>query len=255
MKPPDDLADQLNLIEWRKPTEVTPAAESLIYDFLEKMRRVIGSLVSNRNIQPGEAFDIARTAGPNSPTHQQLVDTLFGRVVFRSAGVRETLIFPIVSYYAWDEDEQLARFDNPWSPVMELYRLGYTTDFDESPDWKEVSLIVGYDATDKSYRIAWIIVMRYFKFRWEESPDPEQEGRGASWWYYEFGPDGSTTRQIMLYDRGDRLRYGPGHFRDDYAEPFWDARLEELDQSQGQEISQAEFEAIWQAGPGTNDSQ
>jgi hypothetical protein len=68
-------------------------------------------------------------------------------------GLRETLIFPLVSYYSWDEDPQLASYANPWLPLMELYKMGYTTDFDVSPDFREVSLIVGYKSTDDSFRI------------------------------------------------------------------------------------------------------
>ncbi len=95
--------------------------------------------------------------------------------------------------------------------------------------------------------------MRYFKFRWPESESSEQGDWGASWWYYEFGPDGSSVRQVMLYDNGYRLRYGPEHLRDGYGELLWDVRLGEFDLSQGEEISQAEFEQVWQSGPWTND--
>src|SRR5262249_51257314 len=63
-------------------------------------------------------------------------------------------------------------------------------------------------------------LMRYFKFRWRQSPgdDHDHPEWGDSWWYYEFGPDGSVRRQIMLYDNGIRLRYGPGHIADGLGE-------------------------------------
>lgn len=97
--------------------------------------------------------------------------------------------------------------------------------------------------------------MRYFKFRWNEAQDPERLDWGGSTWYYEFGSDGSTNRQVMLYDNGHRLHYDLAHSYDDYGELLWDVKLDEFDVSQGQEIDQSEFETIWQSGPWTNDSQ
>lgn len=153
MKPPTDLIDRLNTIEWRKPTELSSTAEALIGDFLAKARTVIKALVAAQGVSPGEAFDIIRTAGPDSATHKLLIDSLFNKVGFRGAGVRETLIFPIVSFFSWDEDAQLSQYSNPWSPLWDLYKMGYTSDFDVSPDWREVNLIVGYDNDEKPYRI------------------------------------------------------------------------------------------------------
>lgn len=153
MKPPTDLIDTLNMIEWRKPTELSSTAEALIGDFLGRVRDVIKALVAAQGVLPGEAFDVIRTAGPDSTTHQQLIDDLFTKVNFRGAGVRETLILPIVSFFSWDEDPQLSQYPNPWSPLLDLYKMGYTSDFDVSTDWKEVSLIVGYDNAEQSYHI------------------------------------------------------------------------------------------------------
>lgn len=153
MKPPPDLTDKLNSIEWRKPSSLSATAEQLVQDFLKRLRHVLESVMANNKLSPGEAFDFARTAGPNSKTHQELVTDLFAKVAFRGAGLRETIIFPILSYYSWDEDPQLSSYPNPWGSLIELYQMGYTTDFDVAPDWSEVTLLVGYDDEEKSYRI------------------------------------------------------------------------------------------------------
>lgn len=153
MRPATDLIDTLNRIEWRKPNELSPEADALIGEFLARVQDVIKALLAAQGVPPGEAFDVIRTAGPNSVTHKQLIDDLFTKARFRGAGVRETLIFPIVSFFSWDEDPQLSQYPNPWSPLLDLYKMGYTSDFDVSPDWNEVNLIVGYDKTEKSYRI------------------------------------------------------------------------------------------------------
>lgn len=153
MQPPKNIVQTLNAIEWRKPTQVTPEAEALVEDFLKRSRFVISSLVKADSILPGEAFDVSRTAAPNSVINKVLTDTLFKNVTFRGAEVRETIILPIVSFFSWDEDPTLKGFENPWKPVMELYKQGYTTDFDVSPDWDHVSVTVGFDSSEKTYQI------------------------------------------------------------------------------------------------------
>src|SRR5262245_59238204 len=76
--------------------------------------------------------------------------------------------------------------------------------------------------------------MRYFKYRrcWKPGDDGHPD-MGDSWWYYEFGSNGTIIRQIILYDKGHRLRYDLDHLGDDYGELLWDVRLDEFDSSQG----------------------
>lgn len=95
--------------------------------------------------------------------------------------------------------------------------------------------------------------MRYFQFSWPETPgDKEQTDWGGSNWYYEFSVDGSTTRQITLYDNGYRLRYDRNHSFDEYGELLLDVNLDDFTISQGQEITQSVFESVWQSGPWKN---
>jgi hypothetical protein len=96
--------------------------------------------------------------------------------------------------------------------------------------------------------------MRYFKFRWNWVPGNDEVEWGAdSWWFYEFGPDNFIHRQVMLYDSGVHVRYGPDHRVDEYGELLSDVRLDEVDLTQGQEIGASEFESVWQSGPWTNE--
>ena len=96
--------------------------------------------------------------------------------------------------------------------------------------------------------------MRYYKFRWHLSPgdDHDHPEWGDSWWYYEFGADGFTSRQVMVYDGGIRLRYGPDHFVDEYGALLIDVRFDELNLSMGQKISADEFEKVWHSGGWTD---
>jgi hypothetical protein len=77
---------------------------------------------------------------------------------------------------------------------------------------------------------------------------------GDSWWYYEFGPNDFVRRQVMLYDSGVRVRYGPDRPGDEYGELLGDVRLDEVDLARGREIEAGEFEHVWASGPWTNEA-
>jgi hypothetical protein len=98
-----------------------------------------------------------------------------------------------------------------------------------------------------------VIAMQYFKFRWNETPGGDRAHWGNSWWYFEVRFDGYVARQIELYDTGPRLRYGPGHDEDQFG-GLSISKVEGADLAATQESSEAEFEAVWQAGGWSNDS-
>src|SRR5262245_51132466 len=95
--------------------------------------------------------------------------------------------------------------------------------------------------------------MRYYKFWAANPPGGEHDPWGASWWYVEFNAESSPTRQMMLYENGNRLRYSNEHLRDEYGEFLWDVLLDEWEVSEREEITGAEFENVWQSGPWMND--
>jgi hypothetical protein len=78
---------------------------------------------------------------------------LFQTVKLPNAGVRETILDPAASYLLWRETPRLADFPNPWEPLLELYRLGYTSDFDISSDFSSVDLILGFRGGQERFRL------------------------------------------------------------------------------------------------------
>ena len=84
--------------------------------------------------------------------------------------------------------------------------------------------------------------MKYFKQKWEEPRGDEYDSWGNSVWYFELGEDGFPTRQIELYDNGNRLKYHSGKKFDDYGslgDQTLDIELKEF------EIEKDEFELAW----------
>jgi hypothetical protein len=151
--PREQLVEWLNSIEWLRPEQITPQAEALIADHLAKIRTVIKDVMAKKGVNAVEAHGIAQTAGHDTPEGESLLDDLFSKVLFRGAGVRESLIANIVAGYCWDFDSELCNLPNPWLPLIELYGMGYTTSGDDDPDGNGLTLLVGYKDNSRAYRI------------------------------------------------------------------------------------------------------
>lgn len=148
-----DLVNWLNSIDWLSPTQISPDAKVLIDEHVAKIRRVIKEVMARKAVGVVEAHGIAQTAGAGTPEVESLLDDLFSKVVFRGAGVRESLIATIAAAYGWDYDAELCHLPNPWAPLVELYGMGYTTSGDDDPDGNGLTLLVGYGTECSSYRI------------------------------------------------------------------------------------------------------
>jgi hypothetical protein len=154
MEPPLDLAARLNRIEWRNPQTVSPEAETLIQDYLRRIRNVINFLVTTRGLNPSEAYAVAQAGGHASARYEALLKTLFTDVAFRGVGgVREALILTIASAWSWELDPELGKLENPWKPLVKVYELGYTSTFEEGPEAKTIDLVIGLRDGEKTYKI------------------------------------------------------------------------------------------------------
>ena len=74
-------------------------------------------------------------------------------MVFRRAGCRESLICNIAAAYGWNYDPELHHLPNPWTPVLELYGMGYTTSGEDDVEGNGLTLLVGYRDGLSGYRI------------------------------------------------------------------------------------------------------
>jgi hypothetical protein len=87
-------------------------------------------------------------------------------------------------------------------------------------------------------------MMTYIKCRWDDNQGELRAGWGGSWWYFEFDPDGSISRQIEIYDNGMRLRYGPDRLEDANGR-LGEGRRQHMDMPGALEMTADEFEAVW----------
>jgi hypothetical protein len=151
--PREQLVDWLNSITWLRHERITSEAESLMDDHLRKIRMVIKEVMTRNGVNAVEADGIAQTAGYKTAEYEALIDDLFDKVLFRGAGVRESLIANIAAGYSWDLDPELRDLPNPWLPLIELYGMGYTSSGEDDPDGNGLTLIVGFKGGLRSYRI------------------------------------------------------------------------------------------------------
>ncbi|MFK7908098.1 MAG: hypothetical protein AB8B69_23405 [Chitinophagales bacterium] len=84
---------------------------------------------------------------------------------------------------------------------------------------------------------------KYYKRNWNEKRSDEFDSWGTSVWYFEVGKDGYPTRQIELYENGNRLKYHSSKTFDDYGS-LSDQALDFV-QFREFEIEQNEFELEW----------
>jgi len=84
---------------------------------------------------------------------------------------------------------------------------------------------------------------RYFKRKWDETRGDELDSWGTSIWYFEIGTDGYPSKQIEVYESGNRLKYHSEKKIDDHGS-LGDQALD-LEEFQGYEINKEEFEIEW----------
>jgi hypothetical protein len=88
-------------------------------------------------------------------------------------------------------------------------------------------------------------VKKYYKWFWDVTLGGDYDAWGTSTYFMELGGDLYARRQIEIYENGNVLFYDSSHFADDHGmlcdKKIDDGNIEEF------EISQAEFEQIWQS--------
>lgn len=84
---------------------------------------------------------------------------------------------------------------------------------------------------------------KYYKRKWDENRGDELDSWGTSVWYFEIGEDKYISRQIELYENGNRLKYHSKKTFDDYGrlgtQPLNEDEFKEF------EIEKDEFEVEW----------
>lgn len=90
-------------------------------------------------------------------------------------------------------------------------------------------------------------VRGFYCRRWAESRGDDFDGWGHSVWYFEVDEGGWPVRQVVVYDSGPVLRYGPDHEEDQYGGLAL-ASLDDPDEDwSNYRIGRDEFERVWQA--------
>jgi hypothetical protein len=87
-------------------------------------------------------------------------------------------------------------------------------------------------------------VKKYYKWFWDESFEGDYDQWGTSTYFMEVGTDLYAARQLEVYENGNVLSYDGSHNVDDFGmlcdQRISDSNIQEF------EISQGEFEEVWQ---------
>jgi hypothetical protein len=148
-----EIIQKLNGIPWRKAITITNEAEALVQEHIRRMRAVIDHLGKTEGFHPSDAYAKAQSAGYDAPEYPAFMDRLFRDVHFRGAGTREPLILTIAGHYFWSADRDLGQLENPWTPLMQLYEMGYTSSFDEDESLQSINILIGYQGGIQTYKL------------------------------------------------------------------------------------------------------
>ncbi|MCL6268164.1 hypothetical protein [Flagellimonas myxillae] len=85
---------------------------------------------------------------------------------------------------------------------------------------------------------------KYFKRNWTETRGDEFDSWGTCIYYFEVDDEGIPTKQMELYENGNRLRYHIERIFDDYGK-LGDQPLD-LKEFGKYKIGKDEFESEWQ---------
>lgn len=88
-----------------------------------------------------------------------------------------------------------------------------------------------------------LLVMKYFKRRWEETRGDQYNIWGFSTWFFETDEEGWPIRQIEIYDNGSVLKYSKDNPDNEYGR-LGDQALD-IDEFAPFEISAEVFESTW----------
>ena len=89
---------------------------------------------------------------------------------------------------------------------------------------------------------------RYFRRQWDELRSSDHASWGAATYFFETNNDLTASRQIEVYDAGQRLLYDAAHSEDEHGF-LDDGRIFPEDEwPELFEITAREFEAEWKKG-------
>jgi len=125
-KPPlDDYVAQVKQIDWMSAPSPTPEAEALLREYARRVGIIARHFRATRGWTLVDADTHMVGVGMKTPESDRLIAALFRAI--SGVRVKEHLVFNLHANYFWDTDPELARFQNPFTPLVDLYRRGYTT--------------------------------------------------------------------------------------------------------------------------------
>ena len=132
----------LTHIRWRSAAEVSPAAKRLIDEHARLLGPVVRGIAARDRLPIAEAHGVALTPAHDTAEYAELYGFLAEAMDFTDSIVTWPIVLTIVAAELWPRDPDLGGLPNPWTPLVELYRLGYPASYDDAPDQSAVRLTV-----------------------------------------------------------------------------------------------------------------
>ena len=137
----DEFVARVKRIDWMSAPALVPEAEALLREYARRVGEIAKHFAATRDFTLLDTDTHIVGVGMQTPESDRLIDVLFDALA--GIKVKEHLVFNLHAYYFWDTDPELAAFANPFEPLFELYKQGYTTAggvADDADDKLEMSL-------------------------------------------------------------------------------------------------------------------
>jgi hypothetical protein len=146
----EQLEADVRTIPWYSASSLTAQAESLAGEHVRRMRNVFEFLKPKNH---SDAYSDAQSAGYDAPNYGTFMQRLF-KLNYGSAPAKEPLILTLISDQFWSEDRDLCVLENPWEPLVQLYRLGFTSTYDEDEAKDQITVVLEYPGARKMFPVA-----------------------------------------------------------------------------------------------------
>lgn len=146
-----EIERRLNALPWGSAKAVTPHAEELVEEHLQRMRAVLDHLGRAKQMSPIDAYAETQSAGNAATGYDELFDVLYDRVDYRGASSKTPIVLSLASHFSWKDDPDLGHLVDPWEPILRLFELGYTTTFDQDDDAEALEVVLVYAGGTKRY--------------------------------------------------------------------------------------------------------
>lgn len=147
----DVIVEELNRIPWYSAKNTTTKTDKLMDEHLDLMKLALESRMDLTNGSVVSSYADAQSAGSSHIKYDEYFSALFTGVKYGQVPAKMPLVLTLCSYYFWQFDSELSKNANPWRPLFELYKMGFTSTFNEDDLADKLEIVLEFVDGEQVY--------------------------------------------------------------------------------------------------------